>query len=69
MAKPRSHRRKGPFRSRAQWRWAFATHKRFAHRWAREIVATRGPRVGYHSLPYKVSATSAAGIRAAFARR
>lgn len=23
-----------PFRSKAQWRWAFATHQRFARKWA-----------------------------------
>jgi hypothetical protein len=37
--------------SQAQWRWAYATHQEFAHRWADEIVATRGKKTGYHSLP------------------
>ncbi len=41
----------GPFRSRAQWRWAFATHREFGRRWADRIVATRGKKVGFHSLP------------------
>jgi len=25
-----------PFRSKAQWRWAFANRKRFAKKWARK---------------------------------
>lgn len=45
-------RRKGgkaPFRSRAQWRWAFATKKSFARRWAHKTPG--GPKVRYRRLP------------------
>lgn len=37
--------------SKAQWRWAYATHKPFAKKWADQIVATRGKVAGYRALP------------------
>lgn len=43
----------GPMHSQKQWRFLFATHKPFARRWADEIVATRGRKTGYHSLPVR----------------
>lgn len=48
-----SKRRKspGPMHSRAQWGYLFATRKPFAKKWADQIVATRGKKTGYHSLP------------------
>lgn len=46
------HRRSpGPAHSKAQWRFLFATHKPFAHRWAEAIEASRGVKTGYRSLP------------------
>lgn len=36
-----------PFRSKKQWRWAWATHKRWARRWAHESRP-------YKSLPTRV---------------
>ena len=40
------------FKSKAQWRWAFATHRSFAHRWAHANEATGGgPKVAYRALP------------------
>lgn len=33
-----------PFKSKAQWRWAFATHKSWARRWAHSTPS-------YHALP------------------
>lgn len=45
----------GPMHSKAQWRHSFlyATHKPFAHKWAEQIVAERGPKTGYRSLPVR----------------
>ncbi|HEV2346355.1 MAG TPA: hypothetical protein VGS97_19805 [Actinocrinis sp.] len=42
-------------------RFLYATGKPFAHRWAEEIVATRGPKTGYHSLPEKKTASARRG--------
>lgn len=39
----------GGFRSKAQWRWAFATKKPFAHRWAHATEG--GPRKRFRRLP------------------
>jgi hypothetical protein len=39
----------GRFRSRAQWRWAFANKKSFARRWARSTPGGKGVR--YRRLP------------------
>ena len=41
-----------PFRSKRQWRWAFATDQPFAHRWAHETPG--GPKKRYRQLPAKV---------------
>jgi hypothetical protein len=46
-----SHSYRG-FRSKAQWRWAFATKKSFARRWAHETPG--GPKVRYRRLPRRV---------------
>jgi hypothetical protein len=44
-----------PFKSVAQWRFAFATHKSWAHKWAHRTMAERGGvKVAYHSLPPRV---------------
>ena len=48
-------------RSQAQWAFLFATKKPFAHRWAEEVVASRGPKTGYHSLPQKKTASARRG--------
>lgn len=37
------------FRSKAQWRWAFAAHKPWAHKAARETKG--GPKARYRLLP------------------
>lgn len=42
---------KGPAHSKAQWRFLYATHKPFAHKWTEYIEATRGKKTGFHSLP------------------
>lgn len=41
----------GPMHSKAQWAFLFATKKPFAHKWAEQVVAERGPKTGYRSLP------------------
>jgi hypothetical protein len=51
----------------------FATKKPFAHRWAEQIVAERGKKTGYRSLPknkagHGTTRTRAARIRAALTR-
>lgn len=51
----------GPAHSQAQWRWMYGTHRSFAHRWAEEIVAERGPKTGYHSLPERKTASAERG--------
>lgn len=57
MAKPNSgHRRSpGPMHSQAQWRYLFASKKPFARKWADEVVAERGKKTGFHSLPNRKS--------------
>lgn len=52
------------FASKAQWRWAFATHKRFARRWAHATQAARG---GYKPLPRRKGAPGAGRALRAFA--
>jgi hypothetical protein len=47
MAKRRGG--KPPIRSKAQWRFLFATHKKFARRWAH--MTPGGPKVRYRRLP------------------
>lgn len=44
------------FASQAQWRWAYATHKKFARRWAHATQA----RGGYHAIPKRKGAPGAA---------
>lgn len=56
-------RRHGPFKSKAQWRWAFATHQPFAHRWAEQIERSRGEKTGYRSLPRKKGRPSATTLK------
>lgn len=51
----------GPMHSQAQWRYLYATKKPFAHKWAEQIVAERGPKTGYHSLPDKNTASARRG--------
>lgn len=34
----------------------FATKKPFAHKWAEQVVAERGPKTGYRSLPERKGA-------------
>lgn len=36
-----------PFRSKKQWKWAFANNKKFAKKWAHETVRS------YKALPSK----------------
>jgi hypothetical protein len=38
-----------PFRSKAQWRWAFATKKTWAHKWAHKTPG--GPKIRFRRLP------------------
>lgn len=51
MARKKRGGGKPPFRSKAQWRWAFATKKRWARRWAHKTPG--GPKVRYRRLPRK----------------
>ena len=51
----------GRFRSKAQWRWAFATHKSFAHRWAHATPG--GKKVRYHRLPIRKHHPSVRALR------
>lgn len=39
------------FKSKAQWRWAFATHQAFAHKKAHQTAG--GKKVRYDRLPYR----------------
>jgi hypothetical protein len=60
--------------SQAQWRYLYAIQAPFAHKWAEQIVAERGPKTGYHSLPknkpgHGNNRTRANKIRAALASR
>jgi hypothetical protein len=52
MAKPRKS--PGSMHSKAQWRFLFATHKTFAHKWAHQTAG--GPKVRYRRLPARVHA-------------
>jgi hypothetical protein len=42
-------RGRGGFRSKAQWRWAFATHKSWARKKAHKTPG--GPKARYRRLP------------------
>ncbi|MEV5710161.1 hypothetical protein [Actinoallomurus sp. NPDC052274] len=51
----------GPFHSQAQWRWAFATHQPFAHKWAVRTTGTPAHgtpqgRAAYARLPRRKGA-------------
>lgn len=37
--------------SKAQWAWMFATHKKFAHKWAERVERSGGEKTGYRALP------------------
>jgi len=43
------------FKSKAQWRWAFATHRRWARRWAHKTPG--GPVVRFRRLPRRKTVT------------
>ena len=63
----------GPMHSQAQWRYLYAVKAPFAHKWADQIVAQRGKKTGYHTLPAKnpghsTTKTRATRIRAALTR-
>jgi|KBSSwiStaDraftv2_1062776.scaffolds.fasta_scaffold105552_7 hypothetical protein len=49
------------FRSKKQWRWAFATHQKFAHKWAHETPG--GKKVRYRRLPTRVGRPTARTLR------
>lgn len=50
--KTSGHRKSpGPMHSKKQWAYLFASRKPFARKWADEIVAERGKKTGYRSLP------------------
>lgn len=73
MATNEHRKSPGPFRSKAQWAWAWATKQPFAEKWAHEIEAERGKITGYRSLPrnkpgHGTSQTRANRIRAALTR-
>jgi hypothetical protein len=46
-----------PYRSKQQWRWAFATKQPFARKWAHETKSS------YRSLPHKKTKTKSSGGR------
>jgi hypothetical protein len=37
--------------SKAQWKFLFATHKKFAHKWAERVERSGGVKTGYRALP------------------
>jgi hypothetical protein len=42
--------------SKAQWRFLFARHMKFAHKWAERVERDRGVKTGYRSLPARKGA-------------
>lgn len=52
-------------RSQQQWRWAWATHQPWARRWSEAVVAERGPKTGFRSLPKNKAGGSTGATRAA----
>ena len=56
-----AHSSPGPMHSQAQWRFLFASKKPFAHKWAEQVVAERGPKTGYRSLPPKKTVSARRG--------
>lgn len=55
------------FASRAQWRWAFATHKPWARRWAETNETSVAQ--GYRAIPPRKRAPSAGRALRALASR
>lgn len=51
-------------RSQAQWRYLMAIKAPFAHRWAEAVVAERGPKTGFRSLPKNKAGGSTGRSRA-----
>lgn len=49
-------RRSGKVRSRAQYRWMYATKQAFAHRWAHARKRSYGKTTGYRTLPARKGA-------------
>lgn len=47
--------------SKAQWRFLYATHKPFAHKWAEQNVAEGGKKTAYHALPEKKTLSARRG--------
>ena len=41
----------------------YATHQTFAHKWAERVERSRGPKVGYRSLPVRKRAPGARSAR------
>jgi hypothetical protein len=37
--------------SKAQWRFLYARHKKFAHKWAERVERSGGVKTGYRALP------------------
>ena len=73
MPAGKPHKSPGPAHSQAQWRWMYATRQPFAHKWSEQIVAERGPKTGFHSLPRNkrdagTNQSRASRIRAALTR-
>lgn len=58
---------KHAFASRAQWRWAFATKKPWAHRWAETNETSVAS--GYHAIPRRKNLPGASRAARAFAKR
>lgn len=50
-----------PIRSKSQWKYLFATHKSFAHRWAHQTPG--GKVIRYRRLPTRKTAPSARSAR------
>ncbi|MFI5649918.1 hypothetical protein ACIA71_01695 [Streptomyces anulatus] len=44
-------RQRGKLRSRAQWRWMYATKQTFSKRWSRARKRSHGKITGYRTLP------------------
>jgi hypothetical protein len=42
----------GPY-SKAQFRWMYATHQRFAHKWGERLERRGGVKTGYRALPVR----------------
>jgi hypothetical protein len=51
----------GKFRSKAQWRWAFATKQPWARKWAHQTPG--GKKVRYRRLPKKKRGTAGKKVK------